>query len=171
MSLDSAVDRLDAISFSRLLIPNGAIAIFVFLAHGGWLLLARAGKAPAGDLRWVPYVSVPIALVFIALTLVAAFYPNTRERVLRIQALGLGCLAALCLLFALVVLAVGPGTEQFVWNPVLFAFLLAYPVYQVRRVLVPPTALRKPLLRYAHIIAAALGLLLSMAVMWRASAA
>jgi hypothetical protein len=166
-----ALDRLDSIGLSRLLVPNGILAIFVLLAHGGWLLLARAGKAPAGPLDWVPYLSVPIAAVFVVLSVVAAIWPGTRTRVLKLQTFGLACLAAFLLLFALDIMSAGPRTERFAWNPVLFAFLLAYPVYLIRRVFVAPSALKQPFLRYAHVIASVFALVVSAAVMWRASAA
>src|SRR5690242_1738362 len=89
------VDRLDQIKPAWLLLPNGLIAFFVLLAHGGALLLVRLGRIPAGDFGDAldsAYFTVPVAGAFFAATLLAWGWPASRTWVLRLQAVA-SCLA------------------------------------------------------------------------------
>jgi hypothetical protein len=83
----------------------------------------------------------------------------------------MGFLAAYLVLLAFEVLANGrPRDSNFVWNPALFSFLIAYTVYLTRRILVPAAALHQSVFRYAHVYAGLLALVLGLLVLWRVNA-
>jgi hypothetical protein len=166
--LARTIDRLDNVGLAWLLLPNGLLALFVLIAHGGALILVRAGKPhPFGESFQLVYFSIPIAATAIVLALVAWAVPHCRNVVLKIHTFILGCVSAFALWFSLDVVAHGIPSGAFVWDPILFAFVLAYPTYLARRTLVPAAALRSPALRYAHVFAAILAILISVAVYWR----
>ena len=170
----ATIDWLDRMSLGWLLLLNGVLAAFTILANGGWLLLATSGKVPAADVAAAgsaPYVLVLIASLVLVSSLVGWFWPTARTGVLKAQTLGVGSLAAYVVLIASEVV-VGGGSlgTKFVWDPVLFAFLVAYAVYLARRTLVPAPALRRPVIRYAHIYAALIALAVGVLVLWRVSA-
>ena len=169
------VNRLDQIKPAWLLLPNGFIALFVFLAHGSALLFVRLGKIPArdfGEALEAAYFTVPVAAAFLVATLVAWGWPAARTWVLRLQAVALICLAIDVLYFAFDVIANGiPRSQNFTWNPVLFAFLLAYSLYLGRRTLIRPVLLQNLVLRYAHVWAIIVSIPISVLIFWRMNGA
>ena len=174
MAIERQIDWLDQIKPEWLLLPNGLLALFVLVAHTGWLILTRSGPASAEAANiagpW-PYLTIPLAALFVGLSIYGWFRPASRTTVLKWQTIALGSLGAFALFLAIDVIADGPPRGvSFVWNPLFFAFVVAYPVFLARRTLVPQSALSRPMLRYAHIIAAILALLLSGAVYWRLGA-
>jgi hypothetical protein len=137
------------------------------------LLLVRSGKPnDFGDAFELVYVTIPIALVSLLLTLLAWLAPRTRDMVLQIHTFVLGCLAAFVVWYALDIIVTGiPRTANFVWNPLLFAFLVGYPVYLARRTLISTASLERFAFRYAHVFAVAVSLVLSALIFWRIYAA
>jgi hypothetical protein len=169
------VERLDQIKPAWLLLPNGFIALSVLLAHGGALLLVRLGKIPGRDFGGAldsAYFPVPVAAAFFVATLLAWAWPPSRTWVLRLQAVALICLAIDVLYFAVDVVTNGLAPSQnFTWNPVLFAFVLAYPLYLARRTLLPPVSLQNLVLRYAHVWAVIVSIPISLLIFWRMNGA
>ena len=163
------VDRLDRVSLSALVIANALLCLFVLLAHGSALLLVHSGNPnDFGAAFELVYVTIPVAFVSILLALLAWLAPSTREVVLRVHTFVLGCLAAFAAWYAVDVIGNGiPRTANFVWNPLLFAFVVGYPVYLARRTLMPATALERPAFRYAHVVAVVVSLVLSALIFWR----
>jgi hypothetical protein len=169
--LSRIVDALDRVPPLWLLAVNAFIALFVLSAHGGWLLLIRAGKGTAteADVGLV-YVTIPVAAVALLLALGAFAIPSTRLWVLRAQAVLLLGFVLFLLQVAWSIIAHGiPASGRFAWNPALFAFLLAYPVYLARRTLFPSAAATQLVPRYSHIIALLASLLISVFVIYRAA--
>jgi hypothetical protein len=164
------VDRLDEIGPRWLLLPNVCFAVFILLAHGGALFLARIGRgaelAGAGEYL---YISIALAVIALATALLAWVLPRSLLWVLKLHSLLLVALAVYILQFALSVVAFGVPRGNFTWNPALFAVVVAYPVYLARRVLLPPSALRLSILRYGHVVVALLSFLISAGVFWRLS--
>ena len=165
------VERLDQVKPAWLLLPNGVLALWVLLAHGGALLLVRLGKIPARDFGSsleTAYITLPVAATLFLVTLLAWAWPACRTWVLKLQAVALLCLAIDVLYFAVDVLAHGiPASGNFTWNPVLFAFVLAYALYLARRTLLPNAALQNPVLRYIHVFAPVASIPISILIFWR----
>jgi hypothetical protein len=162
-------DRLDRVNPVVLLWINAAIASLVALAHGGALLLVRLGKAPEiADEIYTAYLSVPVALLALLISIIALVKPENRVWVLRVHAVLLVALAIGMIYFAVDVVVRGvPPTTNFSWNPVLFAFLLAYPVYLAVRVFAPDGLRQSFGLRFAPAWAIAVSIVLSVLVFWR----
>lgn len=153
--LNRIVDALDRISPPWLLTTNALISLFVLVAHSGWLLLVRAGKGAAtqSDIGLV-YFTIPLAAVGLVLALLGLVLPATRVWALRAQALLLLFLVLFMLQFAWrVVEGSTPEGGRFAWDPILFAFLCAYPVYLARRTIFPSAAASQIVPRYSHLLA------------------
>jgi hypothetical protein len=169
--LSQIVDALDRVSPSWLLALNGVLALLVLVAHGGWLLLVHTGKgaATAPDVG-IAYVSIPLAALALLLAVAGVALPSARVWALRAQAVLLLLLLLYLLQFAWSVIADGaPVDGRFSWNPVLFAFVVAYPVYLARRVLFPTVAASQGVLRYSHVIALFVSVVISALVLYRAA--
>ena len=169
--LNRIVDALDRISPRWLLAINALISLFVLVAHSGWLLLVRAGKGAGtqSDISLV-YLTIPLAAVGLVLALVGFALPATRVWVLRAQALLLLFLAMFILQFAWRVVEGGaPEGGRFAWDPILFAFLCAYPVYLARRTLFPSAAASQIVPRYSHLFAFAASFIVSALVIYHAA--
>jgi len=114
------------------------------------------------------YVTVPVAFFGLLLALLGWMISGSRAAVLKFHTFMLGCLAAFAAWYAVDIIATGmPADARFSWNPILFGFVIGYPVYLARRTLLPAAALDVPLLYYAHVIAIAVSVVLSAAVFWR----
>ena len=164
------VDRLDQIKPGRLLLVDSFLALLVLLAQGGVLLMAINGKGIEFD-DLVPhlYFTVALSVVVVASGLLAWLRPASRSPVLRLHAVLLLLLAAYALVFSLSILVAGIPRGSFVWNAATFAFILAYPVYLARRAFFP-AGTRTPVIRYGHVLVAALSIVISAGIFWRMQA-
>jgi hypothetical protein len=169
--LNRIVDALDRISPQWLLAINAAISLFVIVAHSGWFLLVRAGKGAATQSEiGLVYLTIPLAAVGLLLALFGFALPAARIWVLRAQALLLLLLVLFLLLFAWRVVKSGASESgQFEWNPVLFAFICAYPVYLSRRTLFPSAAATQVVPRYSHLLAFGASFIVSALVIYYAA--
>jgi len=167
--LTQMVDRLDHVKPNWLLVANAVVALLILIAHGGALLMVRSGKGEIfGESTSTLYVSVPLAASAVALACAALIWAGSRTLILKIHAALLIGVAVYLLYYALFLISNGiPTIGRFTWDPVLFALFLAYPVYLARRVFVLPETLRNPAIKYAHVFALALSILLSSIIMWR----
>jgi len=157
--------KLNRLSDRGLLWIHAAIGFFVALAHGGFLLLARAGKAPLDEAKFT-YITIPIALIVLASAIVAILRLSLRANVLKFHAvvLGLAWLGAMYFSVQVAVVGIPPGVN-FVWNPVFFAFVAAYPIYLVQRAF--PALSAHEWAVVAPVWAVAASVVLSAVVMWR----
>ena len=156
-------------NIAPLLWINIALGTFVLLAHGGFILLVRAGKAPqyADDLG-MAYVTSAIALLIVATAIAALFKAPLRMPILKVQSVILVIAAIAMILYgATVALAGIPPGKNFVWNPVLFAFVVAYPIFLVQRAFA--RAAPSPVALQAPLWAAAISVVISAVIMWRIS--
>lgn len=162
------VDRLDQIKPTRLILTNVVLALIVLLSNGAVLFLARTGKdAELGDAEPYVYFSIALAGATLASGLVAWARPTSRAVILRIHSVVLILLAIYALLYSLALLANGIPRGNFGWDAGFFALILAYPVYLARRTILPTSALAIPVVRYGHLLVAALSIAISAGVFWR----
>ena len=169
--LNRIVDALDRISPRWLLAINALISLFVLVAHSSWFFLVHAGKGAAtqSDVGLV-YLTIPLAAFGLVLALVGFALPATRVWVLRAQALLLLFLVLFMLQFAWRVVEGGPPEgSRFAWDPILFAFLCAYPVYLARRTLFPSAAASLVVPRYSHLFAFGASFIVSALVIYHAA--
>jgi len=169
--LSQIADALDRVSPSWLLALNGVLALFVLAAHGGWFLLVRAGKGAATPPEAsIAYLSIPLAALALLLAAAGVALPSMREWALRAQAVFFLLLLIYLLQFAWsVIVNAAPVDGRYAWNPVLFAFVVAYPVYLARRVLFPTAAATQVVARYSHLIALFVSVVISALVLYRAA--
>ncbi len=162
------IDRLDQIKPSRLILINIVLALIVLLSNGGALFLARTGKgAELGHAEPYLYFSIALAVATLASGLLAWVRPVSCAIVLRLHSVVLILLAIYALLYSLSLVANGIPRGNFGWDAATFALALAYPVYLARRTLVPAGALHIPIVRYGHLLVAALSVVISAGVFWR----
>jgi hypothetical protein len=164
------MDRLDRISPTAFLWVNALLCLFVLLAHGGALLLVRAGKSPEmADQVAIAYFTLPAALVSLGFALTALFRTEALGFTLKIHSIVLLGLAVYMAYFGVNLAIKGiPADVRFAWNPLLFAFVVGYPVLLLQRAF--PNH-RLTAFRYAPLIAVGISVLISVAVYWRAWAA
>jgi len=165
----NVLERMDRVKVTILLWVNAALAAFVALAHGGAIFVYHLGKVPeiAEQLPNL-YVSASTAIIGMMLSLLGLTVLASRTIVLKIQTVLLLILALGMVYFAIDVIAAGPAPNvKFSWNPVLFAFVVAYPVYLARRTLMPVRSSSPTAFLLAPVWAAAGSGLLSALVLWR----
>ncbi|MCC8474949.1 hypothetical protein LN458_13245 [Xanthomonas arboricola] len=166
--INSVMDGLDRISSFAMLCINSALCAFVLLAHGGALLLVSTGKVPEMAQRVaIAYVSVPAVLIALAFSVLAFIRREKLGTTLKVHAAILIGLAAYMLYVGLEVVFNGvPHGAGFSWNPILFAFVLGYPLLLTKRAFSWPSFNRAPL-RFAPLLAVGISLLISAAIYWR----
>ncbi len=148
--ISEKVEGLDQANPRTLLKINIFLSLFVALAHGLPLLLIKHSELPAGF--GIGYFTAPAALIAALAGLVAHFRPALQQPVLKVHTAFLLLMGAYLLYFGISTLVVGiPEGTKFSWNPIFFAFVLAYPVYLARRFLIPDTAPQSIAVRYAHV--------------------
>jgi hypothetical protein len=165
-----AMSKMNRIGAVPLLWVNAAIAFFVASTHAAFLALVRAGKGPPGmsDDVWFTYITIPIALVVLVAAILALARSRMRASILKLQSISLLLGAVGLAYFGVRVAIVGvPSGVTFVWNPVLFALALAYPVYLVQRSFSSEGAASNKLALQAPLWALGASVLISAAVMWR----
>ena len=165
-----AVTKLNRIGPVALLWVNAAIALLVAVAHTGFLLLVRAGKASpemAADAD-LTYITIPLAIAILATAIAALIKASLRWPTLKVQALVL-VLGALFMTYDGIRVAISgiPPGVNFVWNPLLFAFAVAYPVHLLQRAFARTDAPLKPVALQAPLWAIGASVVISAAVMWR----
>ena len=165
----NTLERMDRVKVTTLLWVNAALAVFVALAHGGAIFIYHLGKAPEiADQIPNLYVSASTAIIGVLLSLLGLTVLASRTILLKIQTVLLLILALGMVYFAIDVIAAGPMTNvKFSWNPVLFAFVVAYPVYLARRTLLPVRSNSPAAFLFTPVWAAAGSVLLSALVLWR----
>jgi hypothetical protein len=108
-----------------------------------------------------------VAVVILASVIVAMLNAQILWRTLRIHAVALSCLALGWFMWAITLAAGELPQEGLVWNPVLFAFLCAYPVYLIRRTYLADVLTTSMSARYAHVVVATASLMLSSIILFK----
>ena len=168
--LTGALTKLNGIGPGALLWTNAVIALLVGISHAGFLLVIRAGKASPGAAEDIgfTYISIPVAVVVLATAIAALVKPSLRWPVLRFQAvvLALGALGAVYFGVRVAMFGIPAGTN-FVWNPVFFAFVVAYPVYLLQRSFAREGAPVNAVAVQSPLWALGVSIVISAAVIWR----
>jgi len=138
-----------------------AVAVLVLIAHGG---VAIFGKS----VPWALYVTIPAAVFLLSISVYALMRPVYLEKALKVQTglLIAGWIGALYWSLSLAFYGVSSEVQRLSWNPILFAFVCAYPVYLVRRTYFRDTVMPFSL-RYSHVVAAVLSFAVSGLVLYR----
>jgi len=165
-----ALTKLNGIGPAVLLWTNAVIALLVGISHVGFLLVIRAGKTPPGVAEDVgfTYITIPAAVVVLVTAIVALVKSPLRWPVLKFQSavLVLGALVAAYFGVRVAILGIPSGTNL-VWNPVFFAFVVAYPVYLLQRSFARDGAPVNAVALQSPLWALGVSIAISAAVMWR----
>lgn len=166
--LENWVDQLDHVQPRKLLWINFSIGTFVLLAHGPLLVLPYIAEikgfevAPAGT-----FVSVPLALALIVTAVVALRRVSFITPAIKFHTIILMLCFTATIYYSSVVIIYGiPTGVGFTWNPILYAFLCAYPIYLFRLVFMRDRLHENIWLKCSHIAVAVLSLPVSGVIMW-----
>jgi len=162
--------KLNGISVVALLWVNAVIAMFAIVANTGFALVVKFGKTPPeiADHVGDAYVSIVQAVLFLATAIAALVKPSFRGPVLKLHSVLLLAAATLTTYYGLEVAIFGvPRGVNFVWNPVIFAFFVAYPIYLAQRSFARPEAPVNAVAVQAPLWAIGGSIVLSAVVMWR----
>jgi len=163
------VARWDQWKVANLLKVNLAIAFLILLSHiGGALVYISKSEEPKPSILSFASWDDLVAVLLLISAIAALVNAQLQSRVLRIHAIVLS-LFALGWIYWGFALAIGglPQATNFVWNPIFFAFLCAWPVYLLRRTFLADRLSSSFALNYSHVLVAGGTLLLSAAIMYR----
>lgn len=163
------VARLDQWRPSTLLWLSAAIALLMLIAHVGAAVVqvSQTGGTHADVISFLG-VDDLAAVAILVTAVIGLLSTDLRWTALRMQTLVLLALAANWIYWA-VSLAVGELTDGgFVWNPLLFAFGCAYPVYLLRRAFLANSLSSSWALNYAHVLTAIACLVMSGPIVYKA---
>ena len=155
------IDGWDLIPLRRFLWINLIVCALVAVSHVGATLISK-------DFPRVVYVTVPVSVVLLSLSIFALVSRERDQPILKFQSvvIMIGWIAALVLSVDLALNGLPSDVKRFSWNPILFALVCAYPVYLMRRVFfikkTPPLWLK-----YAPIVAILVSALISGLVFWQ----
>lgn len=161
-------ESLDQVNPETLLKINIFLGFFIALAHGLPLLFLEKNQIPTSML--IGYFTAPVALLAALFCIAALFRPSWVQWVLKAHTVFLVIMAIYLLYFSINTILVGiPAGSNFSWNPLFFAFVLAYPVYLTRRFLVTQEAMQLFAIKYLHVIVFIGSFLISAAIMAKMS--
>lgn len=145
----------------KLVWTNLVVAALVAFSNG---LALAFGKNPPGFV----YVTVPLAVLVVALSSIAIVRRNLEMTILKLQTIFLLAvlMALLWFTFDFTLNGLPEGAKRVAWNPILFAFVCAYPVYLARRMFFDLTSAGAAV-RYAHLGAILFSIFVSAFVMYR----
>ena len=163
-TLSKHIEKLDKAAPKRLIKINMFISVFVCLAHGPALVLPLFSNIK--DFQSVPllvFFSVPLALSAFIYAIYGLRKPEHQINVLKYHAALLLIMLGAIFIYSAFILINGIPIEKtrFVWNPILFAFLLSYPVYLARLVFAKNKIEKYFFIKYAHIYAVLLSAVIS----------
>jgi hypothetical protein len=165
------LDQLDKVPEPVLLVLNALMAGFVWLAHGGALLLTYLKKSPVPPdqvemIRTMAAFTLPLAGVTALASGVALWRARVRPLCLACQAVVLLGSAAALLAWAVSVLVRGIPEGNFSWSPGLLTGWVTYSTFLFVRYGVP-AGWRTPRLRYLPFAVLALSLPVDVGVFFR----
>lgn len=167
--MQNLVARWDQWKVTSLLKINMAIAFLILLSHvGGALVYISKSAEPKPSLLSFASWDDLVAVLLLVSGIAGLVNAQLQSRVLRLHAIVLSLLAVGWIYwgFALAIGGLPPATK-FVWNPIFFAFLCAWPVYLLRRTFLASRLSSSVALNYSHVLVAGGTLLLSAAIMYR----
>ena len=168
----SLIARWDQWKPTSMLKINLGISAFILVGHigGAFAFIAEAAE-PKPTFWSFLGVDDAVAIVVLVSAVAALAKSEFQWQALRIHAIVLSCLAVGWLVWAFT-LAVGKLPHgNFVWNPILFAFLCAYPVYLIRRTYLADALVTSAWARYAHVLVAAASMIPSGIIIYKAMSA
>lgn len=164
--MTSLIARWDQWKPTSLLRINLGIAAFILVAHiGGTLAYIAEAKEPKPQFFSLLGLDDLVAALILVSGVAALIKAQYRQPALRVHTIVLSLLAMWWVVWGFS-LAFGELPKgNFAWNPLLFAFLCAYPVYLIRRTYLAHMLASSPLVNYAHVIVAGGSLILSAFIM------
>ena len=153
--------RLDRIAPAKLRTTNLLISLFVLVPHVFAYFLAKPGEIEGGVRFWAAMAMLDVLAVIVFVGCVVTFWKaESIQRVLRLQSILLSVMAAGFFVWGIEVALQGIPEGNFAFNPVLYVFLCAYPVYLLRRFAYSERLSESLFLNYSHVFAAGAALLI-----------
>lgn len=163
------VEKMDKWKYSTMLKINIGIAAFILIAHiGSALFTISESQEPKPNIFQFLHFDDYVAFFILISALLALLKSTASQVILRIHTI-LILILAIDWLFMGISFAIGEIPEgNFAWNPILFAFLCAYPVYLIRRVFLSHKLADSKVLYNSHIITALGSLVISGLIIYKA---
>ena len=157
--------RLDSISPEKLRTTNLFISLFVLLPHIAAYFIAKPGEITGGPLFRVSMAALDVLAVFVLVGCLLTYKHSGKiQSVLKAQSLVLSVIVVPLLAWGLGIAFIGIPEGNFAFNPVLFAFLCAYPIYLLRRFVFAHRLSASWYLNYAHVIVATVAIVIGVAI-------
>lgn len=166
------LERLDQWKPTTMLKINMGISAFILIAHigGAFAYLAETEEPKPGIFSLLGTDDLIASLLLIT-AIIALVKTDILWSTLRIHTIALLVLTVTWIYWG-ITLAFGNIPEgNFVWNPILFAFLCAYPVYLLRRTFLASNLSKSWVTNYAHVLIAGGSLVLSGIIIYRVTQA
>lgn len=161
MDVPGLLARLDRISPTKLRTTNLLISLFVLLPHIAAYFLAKPGEITGGPFFWSSIAVLDAIAVFVLIGCLTTYRDASRiPAVLKAQSVALSVLVIPLLLWGLGYAVLGTPAGNFSFNPILYAFLCAYPIYLLRRFVLDEHLSSSWVLGHAHVITAMLALII-----------
>ena len=152
--------RLDRIAPTKLRTTNLLISLFVLVSHILAYFLAKPGEIDGGVRFWTAMAVLELVAVIVFVSCLVTYWnAESIQRVLRIQSIVLSAMAAGLFVWGVVIAIQGVPEGNFAFNPILYVFLCAYPIYLLRRFVYPERLSESWFLNYSHVFAAGAALL------------
>ncbi|TAG83320.1 MAG: hypothetical protein EAZ24_03140 [Burkholderiales bacterium] len=154
------VAEWDHVPLGRLLWINFAIGALVAFSNG--LALGFAKDPP----NFV-YVTVPLGLLLACMSIFGIRAKPVIHKILKVQTaiLLIVLVALLAFTFQIAVFGLPAEAKRVSWNPLMFVFVCAYPIYLARRVFFDIRS-SNLLLQYSHVLAILVSIPISVYVMY-----
>ena len=157
--------RLDRASPTRLRTINLLISLFVLVPHILAYFLAKPGEIEGGVRFWTAMAALDVLAVIVLVSCLVTFWkPENIQRVLRLQSILLSVMAAGLFVWGVEIAIQGIPEGNFAFNPILYVFLCAYPVYLLRRFAYSERLSESWFLNHSHVLAAGAALLIGAAI-------
>lgn len=158
--------RLDRVAPAKLRTANLLISLFVLVPHILAYFLAKPGEIEGGIRFWAAMVVLDVlAVILFVSCLVTYRISDSIQRVLKFQSILLSVMAVGLFMWGVEIAIQGIPEGNFAFNPILYVFLCAYPVYLLRRFAYPERLSESWFLNYSHVVAAGAALLIGLALL------
>jgi hypothetical protein len=170
--LATLLAELERVPERAMLLVNAGLGAFVFVAHGGALLLVLGGRVPippdyAALVRTLVPFTLPIAGLVTVGSVVALVWQATRRVVLCLQAILLLFFGVGLLAWSVSILIQGIPPGNFAWTPGFLTLWVTYAVFLTVRFALPDTPRKHPSARYVIVLAAVVALPVDLGVFLR----
>lgn len=170
--MNKYLERLDQWKPKTMLKINMSISAFILIAHiGGAFAYLSESEEPKLSIFSFLGTDDLMAILLLITAIVALIKSDKIWGALRLHTIVLLILAVTWVYWG-ITLAFGKLPEgNFVWNPILFAFLCGYPVYLLRRTYLERNLSRSWVINYSHVLTAGGSLVLSGIIIYRVTQA